>query len=67
MKFEITYKLEGTRKDIATVPDSLELPDNWADYTTIQKDEWIYENQTSHEIVFEDIHFAEAESVEWAD
>jgi hypothetical protein len=67
MKFEIVYELKGTRKDVATVPDSVALPDNWSDYTLSQRDEWIYENQSSCEVVFEDIHFAQASSVEWAD
>jgi hypothetical protein len=67
MKFEIIYEIKGTRKDIAIVPDSVELPDNWARYTLSQRDEWIYENQTSHEVIFEDNHFAEVVDIEWAD
>lgn len=67
MKFEITYHLEGTRKMIITVPDSHELPENWADWLKCDQDKWIYSRQSASEFVFEDIHHAEAESVEWAD
>ena len=67
MKFEITYELKGTRKVIATVPDSHELPLNWGDWTDEDKDEWIFNRQSSSEFVFEDIHHAEAVSVEWTD
>jgi hypothetical protein len=67
MKFEITYELKGTRKVIATVPDSFELPLDWADWVENDKDEWIYNRQSAGEIVFEDIHHAQAQSVEWAD
>lgn len=67
MKFEITYTLQGVRKDTAIVPDSIPLPDNWSEWTPYDKDEWIYTNQTSHETTYEDIHFVSAEAVEWVD
>lgn len=67
MKFEIIYEVKGTRKIIAEVPDSKELPLQWSEWSLIAKNAWIYENQTSSDFVFEDIHHAEAESIEWAD
>ena len=67
MKFEITYHLEGTRKVIATVPDSVPLPDEWAEYDNEQKDAWIFSNQSGTEDIFEDIHHANATSIEWTD
>ena len=67
MKFEITYHLEGTRKVEAEVPDSVELPDFWADFTNDQKDAWIFSNQITVRDIFEDIHHASAQSIEWAD
>lgn len=67
MKFEITYHLEGTRKVEIVVPDSVPLPDDWANYTNEEKDSWIYTHQTESKDIFEDIHHATAMSVEWAD
>ena len=67
MKFEIIYHLEGTRKVTATVPDSVELPDYWAHFTNEEKDAWIFENQSSSELAFEDIHHATATDIVWAD
>ena len=67
MKFEITYHLEGTRKVEIVVPDSVELPDVWSDFTNEQKDAWIFSNQSEAKDIFEDIHHATAMSVEWAD
>ena len=67
MKFEITYHLEGTRKVEAEVPDSVELPDFWADFTNDQKDAWIFSNQSGSRDIFEDIHHATATDIEWAD
>lgn len=67
MKFEIIYHLEGTRKVGAVVPDSVPLPDNWSEMSNEAKDSWIYGNQTSAELVFEDIHHATATDIVWAD
>ena len=67
MKFEIIYHLEGTRKIEATVPDSVQLPDNWSDYSNEDKDSWIFANQSESKDIFEDIHHASAIGVEWAD
>lgn len=67
MKFEIVYEIKGTRKHLVTVPDSVELPEDWARYTQEDRDSWIFLNQSSAEIVFEDIDHAKALSVEWAD
>ena len=67
MKFEIIYHLEGTRKVIATVPDSVPLPDEWSEYDNEQKDAWIFSNQSKSEDIFEDIHHATAMSIEWTD
>lgn len=67
MKFEIIYHLQGTRKVEAVVPDSVPLPDNWSEMSEWQKDGWIFNNQTEVRDIFEDIHHAEAESIEWAD
>ena len=67
MKFEIIYQLKGVRKIHAVVPDSVQLPSGWEGWSPEIKNAWIYENQTSSEFVFEDIHHAEAESIEWAD
>lgn len=67
MKFEIIHEIKGTRKTEAVVPDSVQLPDDWSDRTTIEKDAWIYENQSASQLIFEDIHHAEAYSVEWMD
>ena len=67
MKFEIIYEIKGTRKVIATVPDGNLLPNGWADYTKEDKDAWIYTHQSASELVFEDLHHAEAESIEWTD
>jgi hypothetical protein len=67
MKFEIIYHLEGTRKVEVTVPDSVELPDVWSEFTNEQKDAWIFSNQTESKDVFEDIHHATATDIEWAD
>jgi hypothetical protein len=67
MRFEILYKVEGTRKVIATVPDTHELPINWGDWTDEDKDEWIFNRQSSSEFVFEDIHDVKTISVEWQD
>lgn len=67
MKFEIIYGLKGTRKHIVTVPDRNLLPDGWSEYTLAQKDAWIYDHQTLVDVIFEDLHHAEAESIEWAD
>jgi hypothetical protein len=66
MKFEIIYQLKGTRKVIAEVPDSYELPLSWGDMSEADRDEWIYNRQNRGEIVIEDIHHAQADSVEWA-
>jgi hypothetical protein len=67
MKFEIIYEIKGTRKHIVTVPDSAELPEDWARYTQEDRDSWIFLNQSSAEVIFEDIDHAKAVSVEWAD
>lgn len=67
MKFEIVYEIKGTRKHLVTVPDSAELPEDWARYTAEDKDSWIYTHQSSAEVIYEDIDCAKASSVEWSD
>lgn len=67
MKFEIIYELKGTRKVEVVVPDSVQLPDDWSRYTEEDKDGWIYANQTESKDIYEDIDFAQAVLVEWAD
>lgn len=67
MKFEIIYHLEGTRKIKVVVPDSVPLPDEWSEYDNEQKDAWIFSNQSGTEDIFEDIHHANAMSIEWTD
>lgn len=67
MKFEIIYHLEGTRKIQVVVPDSVPLPDEWSEYNYEEKDAWIFANQSGTEDIFEDIHHANATSIEWTD
>ena len=66
-KFEIIYEIKGTRKVNVTVPSMHKIPDDWSTLSTVEKDAWIYDHQSSSEVVFEDIHHAEAESVDWLD
>ena len=67
MKFEITYEIRGTRKVEIVVPDSVQLPDDWSRLAEEDKDSWIYTHQTSSKDIFEDIDYARATYVEWAD
>ena len=67
MKFEIIHEIKGTRKTVVTVPDSNLLPEDWSTLSLDSKDAWIYEHQLSNQVIFEDLHHAQAESIEWAD
>ncbi len=63
MKFYITYALSGNRMVEVTIPEGTELPSDWKDMTTIQRDEWIYTVQSASNLQWEDIDYAEATKI----
>jgi hypothetical protein len=67
MKFEIIHAIKGTRKTIVTVPDIHPLPEGWSSLHIGEQDDWIYSHQSSNQVIFEDLHHAEAYSIEWLD
>lgn len=62
-EFTITYKIEGVRVIKVLLPEGKEFPKNWDDMPPEIQDEWLYENQQSSELSYEDIHHSEAQCV----
>ena len=46
-KFQITYLISGTRRVEVTIPEGTELPENLAEMSLAEYDEWIYSVQSS--------------------
>lgn len=42
MKFRVAYLVSGTRVTEVNVPDDVIMPDDWADMSNEQKDEWLF-------------------------
>jgi hypothetical protein len=62
-KFQITYLISGTRRVEVTIPEGTELPDNLAEMSNKEYDEWIYSVQSSKVTEWEDIDYAEAHKI----
>jgi len=62
-EFTITYKIEGVRVVKVLLPEGKEFPINWDNMLPEIQDEWLYENQQSSELSYEDIHHSEAQCV----
>jgi len=63
-KFQITHRIEGIRVTEVTLPLGTQLPEDWDTYGNLDKDEWLFEHQIYSKIRYEDVDFAEANSVE---
>jgi len=63
-KFQITHRIEGIRVTEVTLPHGTQLPEDWDTYGNLDKDEWLFEHQIYSKIRYEDVDFAEANSVE---
>ena len=61
--FLIQYNVHGIRQMLVSIPSDEELPELWNEMTGEQKDEWLYERQTSTRVHMEDVDFAEAKYV----
>ena len=62
-KFQILYLISGTRAVEVTIPEGTELPDNLAEMSLKEYDEWIYSVQDSKVEQWEDIDYAEAHKI----
>jgi len=62
-KFQILYLISGTRSVEVTIPEGTELPDNLAEMSLKEYDEWIYSVQDSKVTEWEDIDYAEAHKI----
>lgn len=62
-KFQILYLISGTRAVEVTIPEGTELPDNLAEMSLKEYDEWIYSVQDSSITEWEDIDYAEAHKI----
>lgn len=62
-KFQITYLISGTRCVEITVPEGTEAPENVADMSLTEYDEWLYSVQESKVTEWEDIDYAEAHKI----
>lgn len=63
MKFNLLYEIKGTRMIEVTLPEGAELPNNWQDMTLTQQDEWLFGNEESNKIVFEDMDMSQVLTV----
>lgn len=57
-EFYVTYKTVGLRQVVVQIPHTIQLPSNWEMMTNEQKDEWLYEVQSSSRTENEDIYTA---------
>ena len=62
-KFQITYLISGTRRVEVTVREGVELPENLAEMSLTEYDEWLYSVQDSKVTQWEDIDYAEAHKI----
>jgi len=62
-KFQITYLISGTRMVEVTVPEGTEVPENVAEMSLKEYDEWLYSVQHSKVTEWEDIDYAEAHKI----
>ena len=62
-QYQITYRVEGVRVVEVTLTEGTEQPKGWELWSYEEQDLWLYENQISSRVKFEDIHFAEPENV----
>ena len=62
-QYQITYKVEGVRVVEVTLAEGTQPPQGFALMSYEEQDLWLYENQVSSRVKFEDIHFAEPENV----
>jgi hypothetical protein len=62
-KFQITYLISGTRMVEVTVPEGIEVPENVAEMSLAEYDEWLYSVQDSKVQQWEDIDYAEAHKI----
>lgn len=63
MKFNLLYEIKGTRLVEVTIPEGVELPKTWDAYSLVERDEWIYENQSADKVVYEDIDVSDVLTV----
>lgn len=57
-EFYVTYKTVGLRQVVVQIPHTMQLPTDWETMTNEQKDEWLYEVQTSSRTENEDVYTA---------
>lgn len=57
-EFYVTYKTVGLRQVVVKIPHTMQLPTNWETMSNEQKDEWLYEVQTSSRTENEDVYTA---------
>lgn len=62
-QYQVTYRVEGVRVVEVTLTEGAQLPKGFALMSYEEQDLWLYENQVSSRVKFEDIHFAEPENV----
>lgn len=62
-KFNVFYKVGGNRMTEVVIPDGIQFPPDWHSRTMSQQDEWLYENQLSSRLKYEDIAYGEAVTI----
>ena len=62
-KFQVFHAISGNKMTEVTVPDDVAIPDNLAEMSTTEYDEWLYSVQSSSSLQWEDISHAEAVSI----